>query len=257
MRKFLMVLLLVFSVNFLFSDVPANIYELWLETTEKPEKVNIGVYTSTYYDLKPGCENCEEWDTNEEKEECIKRGCENPYETTYVSKVAGEVYRGKFDDAEKLTEVVKIYFDDYFDECVPPGYYEYIVYDNFLFDLCEHVECSNFAGITIPEHSEACPVQDKVEMTQEEFESMKYPFSDEDLESNDYENNDVKNDDVDNNDDSATDDSYINDDVEIYDNDTVNEQNDENESTVDINNKPETSDTSNKTDSDGCSLTKI
>lgn len=243
MKKLVTVFFLIFSVNFLFSDVSADMYELWLKTTENPEKVGIGVYTSTYSGLKPECEGCEEPDTTEEMEECSNRGCGNPYEAKYVSEVAGPVYRGKFDDAKKLTEVVKINFDDYFDECVAPGHYEYIIYGNFLFDLCKRTDCSNFAEIIIPEHSEICPAQSKVTMTQEEFESMKYPFSDEDFESNDAENND-----------SVTDDQDQKDDIEIYDDDTVAEKSDESGSAVDNDNEPEKPDTSNKTNSDGCSL---
>ena len=79
MRKFLIVLFLVFSVNFLFSDVPANIYELWLETTEKPEKVKIGLLVQDEYGLLPECENCEncgDYDSDDERcRECEEVGC--------------------------------------------------------------------------------------------------------------------------------------------------------------------------------------
>jgi len=260
MKKLSCFIFCVFFSSMMFADTLVTAYKLWLETTEKPEKVNIGMLVKDEYGLLPGCEDCEhcaEDQSQEGCEECDKKGCAWPYGYYDYDKVAGEVYRAKFDSSHKLTEVVKIQFDDYFDECVAPGYYEYLKQKDFPYTHCHDAvsnyddyrpECSNFAGITIPEHSEVCPAQSKVTMTQEEFESMKFvPYSDDDSEINDVES-----------DDSAMDDLYIKDDVEIYDNDTVNEQNDENESTVDIDNKPEeTSDTSNKTDSDGCSLTKI
>ncbi|HSW60934.1 MAG TPA: hypothetical protein VLJ60_09055 [bacterium] len=253
----------VFFSSMMFADTLVTAYKLWLETTEKPEKVKIGLLVQDEYGLLPECEDCEycaEDQSQEGCEECAEKGCGWPYGYYSYDRVAGEVYRGKFDSSHKLTEVVKIQFDDYFDECVTPGYYEYLQSKDFPYTHCHEAvsnyddyrpECSNFAGITIPEHSEVCPAQDKVEMTQEEFESMKYPFSDKDLESNDYENDDVENDDE--NDDSATDDHALKDDVELYDNDTATEQNDEHESTVDNDNEPEISDISNKTE-DGCSL---
>jgi len=241
----------------MFADTLVTAYKLWLETTEKPEKVKIGLLVQDEYGLLPECEDCEycaEDQSQEGCEECAEKGCGWPYGYYSYDRVAGEVYRAKFDSSHKLTEVVKIQFDDYFDECVTPGYYEYLQSKDFPYTHCHEAvsnyddyrpECNNFAGITIPEHSEVCPAQDKVEMTQEEFESMKFvPYSDDESEINDVET-----------DDSGTDDLYIKDDVEIYDNDTVPEQSDENGSKVDIDNKPEeTSDTSNKTDSDGCSL---
>lgn len=264
MKKLSCFIFCVFFSSMMFADTLVTVYNLWLETTEKPEKVKIGLHVTDGYTLLPECEDCEhcaEDQSQEGCEECFEKGCGWPYGYSSFNEVAGEVYRGKFDSSNKLTEVVKIQFDDYFDECITPGYYEYILFDNFEFDHCfessKNIEnwngqpynnCNNFEGITIPEHSEVCPEQDKLEMTQEEFESMKFvPYSDDDPEINDVEN-----------DDSATDDSYIKDDVEISDDNTANEQNDENGSTVDIDNKPEeTSDPSNKTDSDGCSLTKI
>ncbi|HNW81560.1 MAG TPA: hypothetical protein PKG52_01595 [bacterium] len=247
MKKLPVVFFLIFSANFLFADTLITVYELWLKTTEKPEKVNIGLHVTDGYGLLPECKDCEDCEYNSEDErckECEEIGCGYPYGYSSYDEAAGEVFRGKFDDSKKLIEVVKINFTDYFDECVAPGYYEYILFDNFEFDYCfessqkrdgwegqPFSQCINFAETTVPEHSEICPAQSKVAMTQEEFESMKFvPYSDDDTEINDTESNDAENNG------SVTDDKNQGNDVEIYDN------------------EPEKSDTSNKSDSDGCSL---
>lgn len=256
MEKLLTIFFLIFSMNFLFADTEVTAYRLWLKVTEKPEKVNVGMLVQDEAGLLPGCEDCEycaEDQSQEGCEECNEKGCGWPYGYYDYDKVAGEVFRGKFDDSKKLTEVVKINFDDYFDECVEPGYYEYLQYKDFPYTHCQEAVsnydghrpgCSNFAGITIQEHSAICPAQSKVTMTQKEFESMKFvPYSDDDSEINDFEN-----------DDSVTDDQDQKDDIEIYDNDTVAEKSDESGSAVDNDNEPEKPDTSNKTNSDGCSL---
>ena len=271
MKKLIVVLYLVFSMISLFADTEVTAYQLWLKVTEKPEKINIGMLVKDEGGLLPGCEDCEycaQDQSQEGCEECAEKGCEWPYGYYDYDEVAGEVYRAKFDSLNNLMEVVEINFDDYFDECVAPGYYEYLKYKNFPYTHCQEAvsnydghrpECINFIGITVPEHSEVCPAQSKVTMTQEEFESMKFvPYSDEDSEINDTqndeysENDDVENDEDAESNDSATDDNK--DDVEIYDNDIFTEQSEESVTAVDGDNESEKPDTSGKTDSDGCSL---
>ena len=190
--KLMVIFGLLLSFVVVYADTLVTAYQLWLEITEKPEKVKVGLLVKDDYGLRPECEDCEFCDGDVENDddtclECEESGCEYPYGYVDHNEVAGNVYRGKFDESDKLSEVVKINFDDYFDECVAPGKYEYILYETFPFQHCsEEVshydghspECRNNASITVPQHSETCPEHQKVNMTQDEFNSMIFSLDD-------------------------------------------------------------------------------